>query len=339
MYQDDFKDLCALQGTPEEEKWLRERLETLTVKESLILTAAQMRQPAVTAADAIRQLCSLPDYTLIGHAESYEDLGRRYLEGETRLAWGLHDCADLEKLGRWYEDEHPGLFIGNCYAAYPKEPLSPSYDGTNLTALEDTDWSIKLKLASPAVPEGVWLRLPDHEEMNDDVGEIRLALDVLQVRTIEGCSLLEARCSLPSITNLAQQYDDLASLIYDGQNLGFILEEQGQGAPHFMEKFLAALEHENCRSLADALDISQNLNCYDFMTGADLVEMGREHLKTAGIPKSLIDKGCFDLEKCGSLLVMKEGFIVTGNGCYIRRNENSFYREHSQEPPPMTMTM
>ncbi len=57
----DFKEFCNLPGTPEEKKWLRERLETLTVKESIILTVAQMRQPAVTAADAVRQLCSLLD--------------------------------------------------------------------------------------------------------------------------------------------------------------------------------------------------------------------------------------------------------------------------------------
>jgi hypothetical protein len=31
----------------------------------------------------------------------------------------------------------------------------------------DNDWSVKLKLASRHAPDGVWLRLPDYEELND----------------------------------------------------------------------------------------------------------------------------------------------------------------------------
>jgi len=46
--------------------------------------------------------------------------------------------------------------------------------------------------------------------------------------------------TFPGIVNLAGWYDDLVRWTKSG----FILEEQGQGAPHFMEKFLTALEHE-----------------------------------------------------------------------------------------------
>lgn len=339
MTLDDLSDLCALPGTPEETEWLRERLETLTAKESFILTAVQMRQPAASAADAVRQLCSLPDHTLICPAVSYEDLGKRYLERETMLPWSLHDSADLNKLGCWYEDIHPGLFVGNGYVAYPQTQRSLHYDGTNLSEQKDADWSVKLKLASDTVPEGVWLRLPDYEEMNDEPGEIRLALDALGVKTVQDCILLEARCSLPGITDLAEQYDDLDALIRDGQNLGFALDEQGQGMPHFMEKFLSALEFENCQLLREALDIVQNLECYDFMCMADLKETAGEQLERAGVFPSAIMEGYFDLEKCGSLLVTEQGYTITGDGCCIRRNEKPFLREFSEESPAPAMTM
>lgn len=335
---DDFKEICSLPGTTEEREWLRERLETLTVRESLLLAAARTQRPASDLAEVIRQVCSLPDYTLITSAESYEELGRRYLERETRVPWGLHDYAGLEKLGRWYEDSHPGLFIGNCYVAYPGE-LSPSYDGSNLSALEDTDWLVKLKLASPAVPEGVWLRLPDYDEMNDEPGEIRLALDALKVKTIQECILLEARCILPGIANLAEQYDDLDALIRDSQNLGVALDEQGQGMPHFMEKFLAALEFNNCRLLCEALDISQNLGCYDFAEADNLEKTAAEHLEKAGVPDAVIREGYFDLKEYGAALLAKNGFTLTASGNSIRRNENPFIREFSEAPSGMTMTM
>jgi hypothetical protein len=334
----DFKELYSLPGTAEEKKWLADRLETLTVKEALILTAAQMRHPADTAADAVRQLCSLPDYTLIGPAKSYEELGKRYLEKETRFPRKLYECADLDKLGRWYEDTSPGLFVGDHYVAYPKGSLSPSYDGTNLAVLEDADWSVKLKLASDAVPEGVWLRLPDYERVNGDVGEISLALEALQVRNFVECTLLEARCILLGIINLTRQYDDVVSLIYDGQNLGVILDEQGQGTPFFREKVLAALEYEGCRLLVDALDICQNLDCYDCIPTTDFAALGKAQLQKSGVLESIVEAGCFDLEKCGSLLMEDEGYITTGNGYCIRRNEKPFQRLH-EEGSTMTMTM
>ena len=57
----------------------------------------------------------------------------------------------MEQIGWNYEDSHLGIFI------------------TNLDKLPDTDWSMRLKLASPAVPEGVWLCLPDSTVKMRDV--------------------------------------------------------------------------------------------------------------------------------------------------------------------------
>lgn len=332
----DLKELCTLPGSAEERKWLLERLETLSVKESLLLTAAQMQQPAGDLTEVIGLICSLPDYTLVTPAGSYEELGKRYLERETRVPWGLHDQADLNKLGRWYEDTHPGLFLGNGYVAYPKEPLSLDHTVAVLSQPEDTDWSIKLKLASPTVPEGVWLRLPDYDEMNDEPGEIRLALDALKVKTVQECRLLEARCILPNIIGLKEQYSDLAELIYDGQNLGFILNEQ---KPEQEKKFLTVLEYEGCQRLKDAVNISQNLDCYDFVMEEDLEGVALEQLKKAGVMEAVIQEGCFDLKRYGAAVLTEKGFTIMENGNGIFRNEKPFELEYLDASPGMAMTM
>ena len=81
----DFKELRALPGSEEKRRWLRNRMETLFMKESLLLTAAQTRQPAGDLAEVIGRIYSLPDYTLVAPARSYEDLGKRYLERATRV--------------------------------------------------------------------------------------------------------------------------------------------------------------------------------------------------------------------------------------------------------------
>ena len=48
-----FEALNRLPSTPQEMMWLRERMETLSVKESLILSAALMGKPACDARDVI----------------------------------------------------------------------------------------------------------------------------------------------------------------------------------------------------------------------------------------------------------------------------------------------
>ena len=141
-------------------------------------------------------------------------------------------------------------------------------------------------------------KLPDYEEIYDGrPDEIGIALDALGVRTIEECRLLEAKCILPEVRNIADYYDSLADLIYDGQNLGFALDERGQGMPQFMEKFAAALEYEGCRTLADAVDISQNLSCYSFISESDFHDYAMRELQRRGYfhgESFLVD--CFDFE-------------------------------------------
>jgi len=71
----DFKYLTELPGTPQEREWMRERFDTLSVKESIILAAALDGAPPDTAADAIYQLLALPDYKICGYAGDYKQLG------------------------------------------------------------------------------------------------------------------------------------------------------------------------------------------------------------------------------------------------------------------------
>ena len=77
----------------------------------------------------------------------------------------LNDVLSLARgrVGFEYLDHHPGLFIGDCYVEYPSKEVQPVYLGQGSPLPEDTDWSVKVKIASDAVPEGVWLRLPGWE--------------------------------------------------------------------------------------------------------------------------------------------------------------------------------
>lgn len=340
----EFDYLAQLPGEEREQNWIRMRLGTLSVREGIVLAAAAQADPPEDAAQAINQLQALDKYTVRMDAGSYEALGRRYLINDTAMPMDALAFADLEAVGRQYEDRHPGLFIGSYYVQYPETPPQPVYRrGMALPA--DNGWSVKVKLASPAVPEGVWLCLPGPlEDDYEDTMEEVLALRELRVKRWDECALVDARCVLPEAGDLMAQYSgNVADLLYDGVQLGYVLEQKGQGSPHFMERYAAALALEGCHDLRLALDISQNLNCYDWMQRADLEESGRCKLLDAGMTEEQIRASGIDLAGYKAHLLEKEGYAPTADGWgYIRRNANEFYYQYStpaqpQEEPGMTM--
>ena len=347
-----------------ERQWIAERLEMLSVREQTQLAAIVITKGILTGCTGktdeelrlavsrlrpdeiqrdINYLLALPEYEVICPGGTYEQLGEYYLRQEAGLPPDLLPFADLERIGQNYEDEHLGVFIGDCFVILPRDEPRQVYDGTNLDTLPDTDWSLRLKLASPTKPEGVWLRLPDGDiEGSGKLDEIGLALRELGVKTVQKCSLLDIRCSLPEIAIDLEEYDDLADLIYDGNNLGYVLQERGQGQPHYLEKFRAALEYEHCHDLKLALDIAENLNCYDFCPALDVEKFGQEELKHWGgiIDHNPLLAGQIDLKAYGEMMLEQEGYeLNAGETAYIRHNGQKFYYEYSEPRPEYDITM
>lgn len=242
---------------------------------------------------------------------------------------------DLYALGVRFEDLHPGLFVGNCFVAYPSEE-TPVYRGRDSPLPEeDEGWSVRLKLASPAAPEGVWLRLPDYQDLDADCasdGETTLAKDALRVQSLNECTLLEARCVLPEAGDIAEQYDCIEDLVLDGNNLGVVLDERGQGAEDWIERFAAALEYENCHSLRFALNISQNLNCYEWVACDKLEELASNHLRSCGVSEDLIQSGSINLTSYAEDLLENSGYMLTADeSAYIIRNDQVFSFNYSTD--------
>ena len=319
------------QATSAESTWLNQRLDELTAKEAILLRGAIAANPPGCGREAVELLANLTEYELCYPANSPRQLGEFLAREEYAMDDVMLTYLDLDKLAGRYMEEHPGQFAGGAYVYHGSCNDGRHYDGTNFAQFEDKDWSVKLRLASDQNPEGVWLKLPDYEEINDGrPDEIRIALNALGVRAIEDCRLLEAKCILPEVRNIAEDYDSLAELIYDGQNLGFALDERGQGMPHFMEKFAAALEYEDCRTLADAVDISENLSCYDFIPEADFHDFGMRELQQRGYfhgESFLAD--CFDFEVYAADLLEHQGFVLAKDEkSYITRNDTPFVPVH-----------
>lgn len=346
-----------------EKQWLLDRLKTLSARESyqlaaVMLTTGQLREVSGKEGDelllavlkldrsetveSINRLLSLSDYEVLCPAGSYEQLGKYYLRYEAELPEAVIPYADLEQIGFRYEEQHPGVFIGDCFVVLPGREPRQIYDGTNLDKVWETDWSLRLRLATPAVPKGVWLCLPDHAATEADgrLGEIALALRELKAASIQECDLLEVRCSIPGLSILPDDYEDLEDLIRDGNDLGFLLDEQGQGMPDFMERFTAALEYEGCHRLKEALDIAENLNCYDLMQADGIELYGKEELKKLGVFQDSTLQDCIDAAGFGEALLEQRGYrLNAAETAYIRRNDREFQHLRTQPKQGWGMTM
>lgn len=309
----DFKRLAELPGTPQEQKWMRERLVTLSVKESIILAAATDGDTPSTVSDAINQIFALSDYKICGYAGDYAQLGE-YAANEALLPKDVRPYLDLEKLGRTYAEAHPGKFCEGHYVEFPEQAFVPRYDPQTGQLPEDTGWSVKLKVCTPMSLDGVWIRLPDYQgDMDSNPDEISLALEALGVKHIQDLTVLDTRCVLPGTWNLMEQYHDIADLIYDANELGFLLEDRCQGSDGFKEFLWAAVEYENCQNLHLALEIAQNSDFYDWISNDSLAEIAKKELLDHGVSEEILHSDAIDLAAYGEEMLIRKGYIPTSD--------------------------
>lgn len=334
MLHDHDEMLLRLPGTAEEREWLEEHLEVLSVKERVVLDVAVAREPPQNMAGAVNCLLSLDRYVVRDGSRGYEALGDFFLS-ERFVPLEQRPFFDKTALGRLYEDQHPGLFIGTCYVEYPKNQHTLHYDGSEFPEIVAEGWSVRMKLASEAVPEGVWVRLPDYDAaFRDDPGDIAFALDELGVELLQDCTLLDARCVLPCVRDLAGQYERIGDLVRAGLELGLLLDELG--SPDFFERLSVVLEFEHCRRLDDAYRISCKLNDYDLVSVDAFIDQVRQKLDGQLWAKcGDAVKNSFDYTAYAATLAEQQGYQVTDDECYFVRKRDS--PELEQQPTGMTM--
>ena len=100
---------------------VRHRIGTLTADEETILAAIVLRYAPESTEQTMELLDHVSDYTILKGVNCYESLGRYYLAHETSVPEELYEYMNLDALGCRYEDEHPGVFVGNAYVQYPSQ--------------------------------------------------------------------------------------------------------------------------------------------------------------------------------------------------------------------------
>ena len=328
-----------IEGTEKENEYLENRFAEMSVKEKYILEGAVQIVEVNNASDLIDLTEQLSNFDFHYKATDSESLGEYIARHKENAPDDILPFIKTKQLGNEYHEDFNGIFTDKGYI-YQRNILKQIYDGTNLDKMTGDDWTVKIKVGNKDYPEGVWVNLPDYEFSSLEPDEMAIALDALGTNKWSRCALLDAKCVFPNIRELAEQYDSIEELISDGNNFGYVCDEQGQGRAFFTEHLESAMELEGCTRLDFALDISQNLNCYDFAPKEDKLESyGRLLARNNGIvePDTILGDN-FDYTLYAKADIDNRGLELCKNG-FIKSNGEQFHYEFSKKLDSMGISM
>lgn len=261
-----FDLLDGFEMTKSEYDWLERRFENMTAKESMLFRGAmQIERPEKTF-DVLQLINQLDHYELFYGAGDDIGLGHFVMNRIKHPASSARAYLDPAKVGAAFRQQVGSAFCDGHFIKISSLTV-PLLDG-DLTQYPDKgDYGIRVKLASRSNMEGIWVGFPDTSAYMDSShpDELLLALDALEVETLTECIAVDVDCGLPQLRDILSQYDSAAELIRHAIDFGYVWAEQGQGEPRWLDKWQAVMELEDCHRLDYALDLAQNLRCYNFL--------------------------------------------------------------------------
>lgn len=163
--------------------------------------------------------------------------------------------------------------------------------------------------------DGAYLKLPAEKA---DVQALLKKIHVDGVR-YEEIFITDYETDIPGLRGCLGEYESIDELNY----LASLLDELSEGE---MEKFAAAVEMgDYASSVKDLINLSQNLDCYDFTPGIeDENDLGRYYIEELGaldVPGHL--RQYIDYEAYGRDVSMEESSCFAKGG-YIRLESSGF---------------
>lgn len=262
-------------------------------------------------------------------------LGGICLEGDMleefeKLSDEAHDLLDEIKVGAEKRRRDQGYFTSKGYIYRGSSKEKEIYDGVHLPQLPNGHKGlISICLERELFPsqegEGVWLELPADEQA------MRQALKKLDVPSFDFCVIGGCESILPFMENWITADENVEKLNLLAERLAAFPDSRT------LMKYKAILELEVFPSMDRMLDITKNLDCYDYdpviVTAADY---GEYVLREAGIDTNDRAFSLFNFREYGERQLEKSGFVSTPYGMIIR-NDLPFEQEFTKPRQGMTM--
>ena len=240
------------------------------------------------------------------------------------------DLLDERKVGEAVRYADQGAFTGSGYVFRSSGEWREMYDGVYLSEqLDAHDGILSLRLESadsdPDQDSGVWLELPADEQA------VQWALDALGERSLDDCVIAESKGVLPSLKYQLAGDEDIEKLNTLAKLLAAFPDRKTK------MKYKAVLELEEFPSLDRMLDITENLDCYDYDPVISTPAGYAEYLlQESGFDTSNPAFARFDFAGYGERQFERNGSVPTPYGS-INRNDRPFIQEFTKTRPGMSM--
>lgn len=99
---------------------LSDRMAEMTEQDETILSAMIEQHNPRTAERVLKLMDDMKNCEVLVGVGSYKALGEYCLAQENNVPRELCEYLDLEALGKHYQEEYPGVFIGNDYVQFPQ---------------------------------------------------------------------------------------------------------------------------------------------------------------------------------------------------------------------------
>ena len=99
---------------------LSDHMARMTEQDETILSAMIEGNDPRTAERVLELMDDMKNCEVLAGVGSYKALGEYCLAQETTVPRELYEYLDLEALGKHYQEEYPGTFVGNDYVQFPK---------------------------------------------------------------------------------------------------------------------------------------------------------------------------------------------------------------------------
>ncbi|WP_353095672.1 hypothetical protein [Tissierella praeacuta] len=202
--------------------------------------------------------------------------------------------------------------------------LKQVYDGIYLpeqSVLEDYIFELMVcddTFYPSDIDECTMLRLPATQ---DEIAEVLKEQDI---KNFDGCVVFTNKSSIPKLNGVFGEYEDIEKIKLLAEKI-YELRCQGQEA-----KYKAALELMDCADIDQALDLTRNLDCYDFYSELSTVEdyVRKEFLERYHIPKDEPFLKFIHFYCCDHAHMQEANMCTTPYGI-IRSNDREMKLEYS----------
>ncbi|WP_156782452.1 hypothetical protein [Geosporobacter ferrireducens] len=328
--------LCVLENNcinADELNYLARRIDSFDNYELAKFQGAIARAGICTMKDLINLTFNLHNYTVVTDFSNLKNIGcKHYMDKNIGCPSNEIEKLDFETMSRNLLSSGDSKITPYGVVFCNRLPIEEVYDGKMFPDYDYTsDYILKLEVRrkdSPTEnPQKTWLYLPASEV------EIASALSELGAAFLDDCVFTHYQSIMPCFDSVFSESEDMEMLNTLSNAISKILDSN-MGA-----KYKAALQYEYCTDLDFAIDIAQNLDCYDFYPElSSPADYGRQALLEAS--KFPSDDAAFkllDFSRYGEAKMKEDGVQSTDYGL-ICRNGKEFVYEFCQKPGGSTRT-